>query len=353
MRSQLPNLLLASEQYKTVALCDLSLQALELCGTRFGIPKEGLFTDVSAMLASSLPIDLVLVLTADQYHAEHVIACAAAGKHVLIEKPMAQTLAECEAIEAARVKYGVVIFVGYMRRYATALERVKEAIKGKKIRYVRVRDIIGNNQYFTSQAGMHLRYFRDIPASASSDLSSRKLSNLKENLGDKWDSDPRNMHSWSLLGSLASHDLSAMRDLLGMPQKCLCSTRSNEDDGTSSWWWTAIFQYEGFKAYYEMGIDQVAVFDAHIEVYTNDSRVKIQYDTPYVKGLPIKLTIQSQAPNGDFEEKVIRPTYEDTYTLELQELYKVLIEGKEYKTTPLDARNDTILAKMVMDALVD
>lgn len=86
------------------------------------------------MLASSTPIDVVLVLTADQFHAEHVIAAANAGKHVLIEKPMAQTEAEADAIEKARVDNGVVVFVGYMRRYATALERLKEAIKGKEIK---------------------------------------------------------------------------------------------------------------------------------------------------------------------------------------------------------------------------
>jgi predicted dehydrogenase len=95
------------------------------------------------MLSSTTPIDVVFVLTADQYHAEHVIACADAGKHVMIEKPMAQTEAEADAIEAARQRNGVVIFVGYMRRYATALLRMKEVLAGKEIKYVRVRDIIG------------------------------------------------------------------------------------------------------------------------------------------------------------------------------------------------------------------
>jgi len=92
-------------------------------------------TDISPeMLASDVQIDVVFVLTADQYHAEHIILAANAGKHVMIEKPMAQTLAEADAIEEARVRNGVVIFVGYMRRYATALDRLKEAIKGKTIK---------------------------------------------------------------------------------------------------------------------------------------------------------------------------------------------------------------------------
>lgn len=221
------------------------------------------------MLASSIPIDLVFILTADQFHAENIIECANAGKHVMIEKPMAQTLAEYDAVEEARVKNGVVVFVGYMRRYAPALDRLKEEIKGKTIKYVRVRDIIGNvgtlclpvtdyklktgelqNSYFTSQSGMHQHYYKDLPSSASSELIARRASNLKENLGAKADSDPRSANSWALLHSLGSHDLSAMRDVIGMPEKCLCATRS--DDGDSSWWWTALFQYRGFKAYYEV-----------------------------------------------------------------------------------------------------
>ena len=56
---------------------------------------------------------------------------------------MAQTVEEADAIAAARKNNHVVIFVGYMRRYAEALSRVKQVIKGEEIKYVRVRDIIG------------------------------------------------------------------------------------------------------------------------------------------------------------------------------------------------------------------
>ncbi|KAK8845456.1 hypothetical protein IAR55_006169 [Kwoniella newhampshirensis] len=349
--AHIPNLIVASDKFKITALCDISVQSVELCGKRFGI--ESRFTSVTDMLSSSTLIDLVFVLTADQYHAEHVVQCANAGKHVMIEKPMAQTLAEYDMVEEARVKSGVVIFVGYMRRYAPALERLKEEIKGKEIKYVRVRDIIGNNRYFTSQSGMNQSYFTDFPASATSDLNQRRHDNLIDNLGEsRAFADDRNMHSWSLLHSLGSHDLSAMRDVLGMPEKCLMATRSDDGRG-ESWWWTALFQYKGFKAYYEMAIDEVAVFDAQIEVYTNDSRVKIQYDTPYVKGLPIKLIIQRQLPSGDYSEQIIRPTYVDPYTIELPLIYDAIVNATEYKTTPSDAKNDTILVKMIMDALVD
>jgi predicted dehydrogenase len=74
----------------------------------------------------------------------NAIECLEAGKHVFIEKPMALSHEDVAAIEAAHIESGKVCFVGYMRRYATAFLRVKEAIKGMEVKYVRVRDIIGH-----------------------------------------------------------------------------------------------------------------------------------------------------------------------------------------------------------------
>lgn len=74
---------------------------------------------------------------------------------------------------------------------------------------------------------------------------------------------------------------------------------------------------------------------------------------PYVKGLPIKLTIQSQLPSGDYSEQTIRPTYLDPYNIEMGEVYDAIVNEKDYKVKPLDAKNDLILAKMIMGALVN
>lgn len=56
--------------------------------------------------------------------------CLKAGKHVFIEKPMAQTLREADELESARLASGKLVFVGYMRRYATAFLRVKGLMEG-------------------------------------------------------------------------------------------------------------------------------------------------------------------------------------------------------------------------------
>lgn len=81
-----------------------------------------------------------------------------------------------------------------------------------------------------------------------------------------------------------------------------------------------LFQYPGFAVSYESGIDSVPLFDAHIEIYSQNKSVRVQYDTPYVKGLQTTLHICEKDGDG-YRETIIRRTYEDPYTLQLKELY--------------------------------
>ena len=99
---------------------------------------------------------------------------------------------------------------------------------------------------------MYQKYFSDFPPAAGADLKARVAANLAENLGPDAHKDSNNAGSWQILGSLASHDLSAMRDVLGMPKKVLCSTRSAFDGAPRPVWWTVLFDYGDFKCTYEV-----------------------------------------------------------------------------------------------------
>ena len=99
---------------------------------------------------------------------------------------------------------------------------------------------------------------------------------------------------------------------------------------------------------YESGIDGIPRFDAHIEVYSTNKSVRIQYDSPYVKGLPTTMHI-CESVNGIYKETMVRQTYEDSYTLEMKELYALITEGKPVKTTADDAKYDLEIFKMIME----
>jgi glucose-fructose oxidoreductase len=70
-----------------------------------------------AKLAENPDIDAVYVVTPNALHAEHTIAAAQAGKHVICEKPMANTVAECDAMIAACKSAGVKLAIGYRLHY--------------------------------------------------------------------------------------------------------------------------------------------------------------------------------------------------------------------------------------------
>jgi predicted dehydrogenase len=78
-------------------------------------------------------IDAVYVATPVYLHAHQTIAAAASGRHVLCEKPMALTVAECDEMIAACQKNDVKLGIAYYRHFYPAIERAKQIIASGEI----------------------------------------------------------------------------------------------------------------------------------------------------------------------------------------------------------------------------
>jgi predicted dehydrogenase len=78
-------------------------------------------------------IDCVSVATPDFAHAEYAVASLRAGKHVLLEKPMATTVEDCQAILAARDARGTKLMVNYHNRWYPAFIEARRAIRAGEI----------------------------------------------------------------------------------------------------------------------------------------------------------------------------------------------------------------------------
>src|SRR5262249_34469644 len=92
--------------------------------TEYGVSAE---KSVAALLARK-DVDAVVIATPDQYHREQTVHAAAAGKHVLVEKPMAPTVADCDAMSAACEKAGVNLAVVKTERYRKITQHAKQYI---------------------------------------------------------------------------------------------------------------------------------------------------------------------------------------------------------------------------------
>lgn len=98
-----------------------------------GIPAERRFTDWRAAAAQARFADVVLVCTLDDAHLEPALAFADRGYHLLVEKPLAQTRADCEAIVAAARRNSVLLGVCHVLRYAPYTRMLKEVIDSGRI----------------------------------------------------------------------------------------------------------------------------------------------------------------------------------------------------------------------------
>jgi xylose dehydrogenase (NAD/NADP) len=93
--------------------------------------------DALENLLADAHVQAVYIPLANHEHAEWALKAIVAGKHVLIEKPMAITVADIEAIEIAAKKHQVKVMEGFMYRFHPQHQRVKEIIASGVIGEVR------------------------------------------------------------------------------------------------------------------------------------------------------------------------------------------------------------------------
>jgi phthalate 4,5-cis-dihydrodiol dehydrogenase len=74
-------------------------------------------------------VDAVYIATPHEMHAQHVVAAAQRGKHVLVEKPMAITLAQCQAMVDAARKAGVILVIGHSHSFDLPFARTRQMIE--------------------------------------------------------------------------------------------------------------------------------------------------------------------------------------------------------------------------------
>jgi UDP-N-acetyl-2-amino-2-deoxyglucuronate dehydrogenase len=109
---------------KLVAVCDPVRERADAIAAKYGVPA---FYDIDQFLAYQ-GMDAVSVLTPSGMHPPHVIACAKAGKHVVVEKPMALRLEDADSMIRACDEAGVKLFVVKQNRFNVPVVKAREAL---------------------------------------------------------------------------------------------------------------------------------------------------------------------------------------------------------------------------------
>lgn len=159
---------------RLVAVCDCKEDRAKSFGEKYGVPW---FIDMHDMMKSmGAQIDVVNILTESGNHAKHTIALAPYGKHLVVEKPMALSLDDADAMIKACDDGGIKLFVVKQNRYNLPIQKVWEAVEvgrfGKmvmgtvRVRWCRTQEYYDQDAWrgtwamdggvFTNQASHHV-----------------------------------------------------------------------------------------------------------------------------------------------------------------------------------------------------
>jgi len=120
-----------SSHCKIVALCDIYPEKAAKRAAEYNLNVE-VYNDFQSILSRE-DIDLVSVCTPPYTHSEITIALLNGGKHVIVEKPMASSLEECDAMNAVAEKSGKTLSVVAQNRFTTPMMKLKRVLESELI----------------------------------------------------------------------------------------------------------------------------------------------------------------------------------------------------------------------------
>ena len=112
-----------------VALCDINEEKVKALAEELNVPYFLNYKDIPG----NVDCDAVILNLPHGLHCESTVFFLNSGKHVLVEKPMANTVAECEEMMAAAERNGKKLAVAHIQRYFNASEIIKGFIESEEI----------------------------------------------------------------------------------------------------------------------------------------------------------------------------------------------------------------------------
>jgi predicted dehydrogenase len=114
------------ENARLAAVCDIAADRAAAAGAAHSVP---FYTDMHRMMQTEKALDAVVVLTESGRHADHVVALAQYNKHIVVEKPMALTLADADRMIGACDHAGVKLFVVKQNRFNVPVVKLRQALE--------------------------------------------------------------------------------------------------------------------------------------------------------------------------------------------------------------------------------
>jgi predicted dehydrogenase len=321
------------ELFDLAGLAEPGRTVREALGARYGI--GGLHADYRGLLDAG-DLDAIVVASPAGTHAEVVLAALDAGLHVFVEKPMCITLADADAILAARDRTDLVVEVGTMKRFDPAYERMLEELPSSAVdlRYV---SVVVNDPEFVP-------YFEPGEIVRGNDVPT----DVVEAAVGSGAPDIVRAFSESFLGSMV-HDVNLVHGLLERMGEPLPARVVDAD------WWNegrAVTGAIRLASGARWDSAWIQLLDTHeyresVTLLFAESVRSLTFPSPWLKQYPT--VYRRSQRDGTANDVRVAEFYGESFARELDHFHRCVTEGEECRTPPEQARLDIdVLTQMFL-----
>ena len=244
---------------RLVAVSDPSAEVAESVARRYGVPSA--YTDQQQVLADE-SVEGVIVAAPDRFHYPITAEALRAGKHVLVEKPLASTVAEAEALSDLVEQTGLALQVGAMKRHDQGVQYAKEFIT----------DRLGDARSFNA-------WYRigDLRPGIEATLFPHVYADLTARTAEATFKADRRRY---LLATHGAHVFDTVRFLLGDVASVVARHR---EDGKDQIWQVLLTTTSGAVGTVSITVDVPGVPSEGIEVFGARGAVRVETHFPFYR----------------------------------------------------------------------
>lgn len=335
----LPYLRELSDRFDVAALCDISPGVLAHAARDF--PHAHRHTRWQDVLTEEL--DAVLVLTSGS-HAPVAIAAAETGRHVFVEKPMCLNPEEGREMIAAASSAGVVLMVGYMRRYDPAYEELVSIFAREEIGYARITTLESPLEPYVAHYPLR-RGAGDVDPALLAELAEDDEQRVALALPEG-DALCRRAYRTVLLDSMV-HELNAVRGLLGEPTELHFARIA---PGVASVTATLSFGAVDCTAVW-IDLPGIARYEQDWAFFGANGRAALRLASPFLRNEPTQLILEGGDPGTPSASRMVKTvSYEEAFKRELVEFHAAVTEGRAPRTGGEDGLRDVLLSQAIARA---
>ena len=342
----IPNLAARPDRFRLTGLAEPSETVRSALGARYGI--GGLYTDYRALLDAG-DLDAVLIASPAGTHAEVVLAALDAGLHVFVEKPMCITLADADAIVAARERATRVVQVGTMKRFDPAVERMLAELPDSAagLRYVSV--VVNDPEFVPFFDPDDIVRGADVPAGVIAATRHAEAAQVEAAVGSGHP-DVVRAFSESFLGSLL-HDLNVVHGMLERMGEPLPAEVVSGD------WWNEGRAVTGSLRLANgarcdgawIGLHDTFEYQETISFLFADSVRTLSFPSPWLRSSPT--VYRRSEADGRANSSRSVTSHAESFARELEHFHDCIVDGTPCRTPPEGARLDIdVLTRMFLAA---